>query len=453
MLRKGLEYAMAVTPQFQILTLGLDKKSEDFVASCFSSGGHVVKIESNAQFESQFEHWTDDLYAGIFCGSNIPELSGNELGQVLQNQCPKTNKYFVTYDRSLYQPSVLLKNGFTNAFCLPLDGEYLVRTIKEDILRSVTGQKSLRPIRVFDLKPNDKLDFITFVFLPLNNRFVPFSNAESLIDESRIEKLSKHRVATLFIDNTDLDKFFKYSASKLREASKSKMGTTERQVKLESHVRGLFNSIFDQSIKTDFAGGKEMIENCQKIISNYITNGSSNDWYAHLLASVGESGDVYNHASRVSTFASMFAVALDHPHPEDLAMAGMFHDIGLVDVPEEISDKAEREWTPQEKLTYQAHPEKTLSYLKQKRISLPAEVEKAILQHHEKITGTGFPKGYSDRITVDAQILSYSDQFDYLTQTKPGKRSLSLREAHLEIIKTQSIGIDVLTSIGKLFKD
>ena len=254
-------------------------------------------------------------------------------------------------------------------------------------------------------------------------------------------------------NNTDLDKFFKYSASKLREASKSKMGTTERQVKLESHVRGLFNSIFDQSIKTDFAGGKEMIENCQKIISNYITNGSSNDWYAHLLASVGESGDVYNHASRVSTFASMFAVALDHPHPEDLAMAGMFHDIGLVDVPEEISDKAEREWTPQEKLTYQAHPEKTLSYLKQKRISLPAEVEKAILQHHEKITGTGFPKGYSDRITVDAQILSYSDQFDYLTQTKPGKRSLSLREAHLEIIKTQSIGIDVLTSIGKLFKD
>ena len=441
---------MSENLSFQILALGLGKKVEEFIESCFSSGGTLLKISQASQFENQFENWQDGDFAGIFCSSNIPELSGNELGQVLQNQCPKTNKYYITYDMTTYEPSVLLKNGFTNVFCLPQDKELLVRTIKEEILASISGQKSLRPIKILDLGANEKLDFGTYVFLPLNNRFIPFSKVDQPIDEGRLEKLNKHQVGSLFIEKDDLNKFYSYSANRLRDATKPGMGATERQAKLETHVRGLFNSIFDQSIKTDFAGGKEMVENCQNIISNFITKGTSNNWHHRLLASIGDLTDPYNHASRVSTLASLFAVGIDHPRPEDLAMAGMFHDLGMIDVPDTITNKPESEWTTVEREIYQGHPERTMFYLKQKRISLPAEVEKAILQHHEKITGRGYPKGLTDRITIEAQILSYADQFDYLTRVVPGKRTLSTPEAHQEIVSTQSIGMEVLGKIGKL---
>ena len=282
---------MADNLSFQILALGLDKRIEEFIESCFSSGGTLVKISQASQFEEQYEHWQDGEFAGIFCSSNIPELSGNELGQALQNQCPKTHKYFITYDLAHYEPSVLLKNGFTNVFCLPQDRRILIRTIKEEILTNVSDQKSLRPIKIFDVGPEEKLDFGTYVFLPLNNRFIPFSNINQPIGTSRLNKLTKHEVGRLYIDKKDMNKFYDYSASRLRAVAQPGMGATERQAKLESHVRGLFNSIFDQSIKTDFAGGKEMLEICQNIISNFITSGSSNDWYARLLASIGELND------------------------------------------------------------------------------------------------------------------------------------------------------------------
>ena len=181
-----------------------------------------------------------------------------------------------------------------------------------------------------------------------------------------------------------------------------------------------------------------------------MTKGSSSDWYANLLASIGEHADVYNHASRVSTFASLFALGMDHAHPEDLAMAGIFHDLGMVEIPEAIINKSDKERTLEENVLYYSHPEKTLLNLKSKRISLPPEVEKAILQHHEKISGKGFPKGLSDRITLDAQILSYADQFDYFTSITPGNIALSPYEAHQKIIRTQSIGMDILSIIGRL---
>jgi hypothetical protein len=179
---------------FQILSIGLDTRAEKFIESCFSSGGTLVTVSNVSQFENQYDTWQDDEFAGVFCSSNIPELSGAELAQSLHNQCPRTNKYFITYD---------------------------------------------------------------------------------------------------------MGKFFQYSANRLRDASNSGIGATERLAKLETQVRGLFNSIFDQSVKTDFAGEKEMVQNCQSIISNFISKGTSNDWYTRLLSSVGEKADTYNHASRV----------------------------------------------------------------------------------------------------------------------------------------------------------
>ncbi len=435
---------------FQILALGLGKKVEEFIESCFVSGGTLVKISAADQFFDQFENWRDGDFAGIFCSSNIPELTGNELGQGLQNQCPNTNRYFIACDLSGYEPSVLLKNGFTNAFCLPQDRERLLRTIKEDVLANISGKKSLRPIKILDVGANEKLDFGTFVFLPLNNRFIPFSKSNESIENNRLEKLGKHQVGSLFIDKQDLDKFYSYSANRLGNAANPGMGVTERKARLEAHVHGLFSSIFDQAIKTDFAGGKAMLENCQNIISTFITKGTPNSWHHNLVASIGDLTDPYSHAARISALAALFAAGVNHPRPEDLAIAGMFHDLGMIDIPDSIANKDESQWSAEEKAIFQGHPERTMFYLKQKRVNLSADVERAILQHHEKISGAGYPRGLSDRISLEAQVLSYADQFEYLTRNQAGKLSLSPSDAHQEIAATRSIGKEILERLGAL---
>lgn len=442
--------------RYQILCIGLDEKSKNFIKASITEAGSLHCIDDVSTFEKEFEQWQDGQFAGCFCSSGIAELPGSELAQSVQNQCPKMNKYFVTYDITKFEPSILVKNGFMNVFAMPFDAELLKRVVKEEVLINVSAQKALRSVKLFDLGADDSLDFKTFVFLPLNNKFVPFSAANEGINQNRIQKLNNAQVGSLFIDFKDMNKFYEYSANRIRAltGNKDERGSTERQAKLEGHIRSIITSIFDQALKTDFAGAKEMIENCQSIISNFITNGGSNDWYTRLMTSVGDQKDPYNHASRVSTFAALFAIGLGHPHPEDLAMAGMFHDLGMVDVPEGLLEKPESEWTTEEREIYESHPERSINYLKNKRISLPPNVEKAILQHHEKITGKGFPKKLGGaRIFEDAQLLSYADNFDYLTRLEPGKKQLNPLEAHAEIVKMQIVGIDVSSRISRLLKN
>ena len=440
--------------EVQILTIGLDSGSEQFVRQA-CPGGTFLAISKVVDFELGFETWQDGQFLAIFAGNEIKEITANELAQTIQAQCPQTPRLYVTTKIEGYEPKLLIKNGFSNAFCLPQDATVMKRAI-EDATASASGRKALRSIKIIDIDPAAELEFDTYVHLPMNNKYVRFSSANQPMKESKMGKLSATQNRALYVDQKDLKKFYQYSATRLQQLTQSSdaVSETERQAKLEDQVRGLFSNVFDQSIAADFEKGKETIELCQGIISNFITKGSSSDWYAKLLASVGEESDTYSHASQISTFAALFAIGLGHSNPEDLAMAGMFHDLGLIGVAPEIINKAESARTPEEKVLYEAHPEQSLQHLKKKRIVIPPTVEKAILQHHEKYSGKGFPKATpGGRISLEAQILSYADQFDYLTRLEPGKKRLSPTEAHEEIKKTLSIDPEILKKLGRVLSE
>jgi HD-GYP domain-containing protein (c-di-GMP phosphodiesterase class II) len=259
-------------------------------------------------------------------------------------------------------------------------------------------------------------------------------------------------MSQVFVDHKDMQKFYKYSATKLREIGDDDgMSTTEKQERLRENVRLLFTDIFDQSMKADFEQGREMIKQCQGIISNYITKGASGNWFKKLLASMGESPDGYNHASNVSTFAALFAIGIGHRAPEDLAMAGLFHDLGLTAIPGYLQNKLESEIMPEEKELYYLHPEKSVNIVKSKRIIIPADVERAILQHHEKWNGKGWPKQHSGaRISEEAQLLSFADQFDYLTSMIEGKKRHTPAQAVEEIGNNGSINPELTGKIRML---
>ena len=161
----------------------------------------------------------------------------------------------------------------------------------------------------------------------------------------------------------------------------------------------------------------------------------------------------YNHASNVSTFAALFAIGIGHKRPEDLAMAGLFHDIGLAQLPAEMQNiDPETLKEPKDIELYYSHAEKSVTMVKQKRIILPDSVEKAILQHHERFTGKGFPRALpAQRLSQEGQILSFADQFDYLTREEEGKVRLSPLDAVEAIRKTNSIGPELISQIRKLF--
>ena len=73
------------------------------------------------------------------------------------------------------------------------------------------------------------------------------------------------------------------------------------------------------------------------------------------------------------------------------------------------------------------------------------EIKKAILQHHEKMNGTGYPYGLAgSQISPYAKILSVADIYDALVKERPYKKALSQHDA-IEMLMAMTNDLDVVT--------
>src|SRR4051812_37161668 len=117
----------------RILWIGLEPKSAQVVEEA-CDGSEFTRIYSVEDFAANFEHWEDDTFNAIFCGPGIEGMAGIEIAQVLLNQCPGVLKYFVTINTDRYEPRILIKNGMTATFVLPIDTPLLKKAIQENVV-------------------------------------------------------------------------------------------------------------------------------------------------------------------------------------------------------------------------------------------------------------------------------------------------------------------------------
>ena len=159
-------------------------------------------------------------------------------------------------------------------------------------------------------------------------------------------------------------------------------------------------------------------------------DGAENDWFARIQQVLGERGDHYYHHANVSTLAALFSMGLGIGKPEDLALAGLLHDIGKGELPEDVQKTDPIDMTKEQFAIYTKHPEISVTLIKERKIVVPEIVMKAISQHHELYNGTGFPKGFfGDRICKEAQVLALADRFDHLTVLRDGQPFLTPSQA------------------------
>lgn len=99
---------------------------------------------------------------------------------------------------------------------------------------------------------------------------------------------------------------------------------------------------------------------------------------------------------------------------KSLRLAGLIHDVGIMDMPPGMAD-ANHELTSEEQLVMRQHPRIS------SEIALAAHfdtsVQEAVAGHHERLDGTGYPKGLSgDEISLGARILAVCEVFDSMAE-------------------------------------
>jgi len=161
------------------------------------------------------------------------------------------------------------------------------------------------------------------------------------------------------------------------------------------------------------------------------------------------------HQHRVSSLAVAIAQEMNLPWEkiEGLRLAGIIHDIGKIAVPTEIMTKLGR-LTKSEFKLIKDHPR--VGYEIVKDIAFPWPVAHIILQHHERLDGSGYPEGLvGDAILPEARILAVADIVEAICSLRPYRPALGLEKGLEEARKGRGILYDtrVVDACIKLFRD
>lgn len=129
---------------------------------------------------------------------------------------------------------------------------------------------------------------------------------------------------------------------------------------------------------------------------------------------------IYNHCANVAVLSSAMALAMgmDQNQTEKIAIAAMMHDVGKRNLQPEILHKKDR-LTPEEFALWKSHVAEGVRILLGKS-GISRESSLAVQQHHERLSGAGYPAGLSGRmISPFGRIISLVDCYDSLTTPRP----------------------------------
>ncbi|MFI5966304.1 HD-GYP domain-containing protein [Streptomyces asoensis] len=134
-------------------------------------------------------------------------------------------------------------------------------------------------------------------------------------------------------------------------------------------------------------------------------------------------GYTRGHSERVGQASVLIAreLGMDESRTEMLRFAGILHDVGKLGVPTRLLRK-DGPLTPQERRVIELHPE--YGHEITRGIAFLGEARSAILHHHERLDGTGYPYGLSGgQIPEPARVVAVADAFDAMTSTRSYSRA------------------------------
>jgi response regulator RpfG family c-di-GMP phosphodiesterase len=170
----------------------------------------------------------------------------------------------------------------------------------------------------------------------------------------------------------------------------------------------------------------------------------ANDGIVRAMATAVEARDPYTagHQTRVAELGAAIGktMGLDENRIQGLRMGGFIHDLGKISIPAEILTKPSK-LTDLEFGIIKTHSQVGYDILKP--IEFPWPVARMVLQHHERMNGTGYPQGlHDDEILLESRILAVADVVESMASHRPYRAALGVDIALEEISKNKVVLYD-----------
>lgn len=268
----------------------------------------------------------------------------------------------------------------------------------------------------------------------------------TILNQYLIDALKKLRVTGVYIQEGEEDPApeesekplppkIQHTIEKLRTQDPAKVNLSESVKKRVSEgIQFLYNNSQSQQFSNT----------ANSITNNLMRAIHDNDAVA-VDISVLKTCDEYTfkHSVDVATMSMIIAKkqGFNQEDVYNIGVAGLLHDMGKSRIPLEILNKPAK-LNDEEFAVMKQHPLLGYEILKNKKEFTPS-VSLAVLQHHEKMNGKGYPLGLTEeKITPFAKIMSVVDVYDALVTQRPYKKAFSQRTA-VEMIMSMTEELDI----------
>jgi len=240
------------------------------------------------------------------------------------------------------------------------------------------------------------------------------------------------------------------------ELTQAKKALEEWGGKLEEEVRlrTLELKKVNEDLKQDITKRKQAEREIQQ---GYKKLQKTMEGAINIIAKIVETRDPYTagHQQRVSKLATSIAqeMLLSQDKIEGIKITALIHDIGKISVPAEILSKPSK-LNEMEFGLIKNHPK--IGYDILRKIDFPWPVAQIVLQHHERLDGSGYLNNLkADKILLEAKILGVADVVEAMSSHRPYRPAKGVSAALEEITQNRGILYDpeVVDICVRLFKE
>lgn len=236
-----------------------------------------------------------------------------------------------------------------------------------------------------------------------------------------------------------IEELFVYTAQQQEDSQESEMENYIARTR-ETESFKQFDHLHTQSVnlvKDTFNG---MIRDNSKVdtealiseVNNLLKNSENGIQVFDMLHCIRDYDDsTYVHCVNVSLICNVLGkwIGFSKEDIETLTLCGLLHDVGKLMMPKEIITKPSR-LTEHEFTMIKMHPHMGCTILKE---DIDERVKNAVLQHHEKCDGSGYPYGLvKDQIDEFAKIVTIADVYDAMTANRVYRKGI----CPFEVIET-----------------
>ena len=355
--------------------------------------------------------------------------------------------YFLEQDEKTLTPVVALKQNRKGGIVLTTQNVkasfigQVVHSRKTLVYNNFKNKVSTQ--KILDI-PEEKDVHIIATPIIINNKVVGVmrisfsSETSSSEDLELIETFAEYAATTIKSANI-YDDFqreveeHKATEGKLRNMQKKLEIRVKGQTGKLSEINKKMKSEIDRYKQTE----KELKDNFKKLKSVF-------EGVVNAMSMIVEARDPYTagHQRRVSRLACAIAkeMGFSEENTERIRIAGLLHDIGKITIPGEILikpgvlNKSEFE-------IIKNHPQVGYDILK--GIDFPWHISEIVLQHHERLDGSGYPVGLSNKdILLEAKILAVADVVEAVSSHRPYRPSRGINKALRIITENKNILYD-----------